>query len=56
MLKAGVMLKQFVVIRFRSIALFPIPHTMGNKGRLFSFGEEMSAVKALHSVFRFRVF
>jgi hypothetical protein len=29
---------------------------MGNKGQLFSFGDKMSAVKAVHSVFRFRVF
>ena len=56
MLKAGVMLKQFFFSRFWSIASFPIPHTMGNKGRLFSFCGEMCVVKAVHSVFTFRVF
>ena len=53
MLKAGVMLKQFVAIRFCSITSFPIPHTIGNKDRLFPFNGEMSAVKAVHSVFTF---
>ena len=50
MLKAGVMLKQFVAIWFCSITSFPILHTIGDKGRLFFFNGEMSAVKAVHSI------
>ena len=53
MLKAGLMLKQFVAIRCCSITSFLSLHTIGNKGWLFPFNGLMSAVKAVRSVFTF---